>query len=126
MEEERADADKIKRESNERALRIVVDERLPDGSYRILISKARPGVGGDQRRDATAWEEEEAQYIDSKHLSALLPGKRVANVTEGRVYEVEKGVSSDVYENAREHMKTKTARLLLREGKSMGKTIGGR
>ena len=119
MEEEKAIAERIMRASDERPLRIVVDEKLPNGSFRILISRLKSGMSDDQKHDSSAWEEEEARYVDPEHLGELLPGKRVAKIAEGQVYEMKQGQSVDIYHDARERVKAKTAKLLVREGKSM-------
>ena len=119
MEEEKAVAEGIRSASSERPLRIVVDEKLPNGSYRILISMLKSGMSDDQEHDSSAWEEEEARYVDPEHLGELLPGKRVAKIAEGQVYEMKQGQSVDIYHDARERVKAKTAKLLVREGKSM-------
>lgn len=119
MEEEKAIAERIRNESGERTLRIVVDEKLPNGSFRILVSRMKAGVSDTQKDDSSAWEEEEAKYIDPKHLSEIIPGKQIAKLAEGQVYEMRAGEHADVYKPSRERIKMKTAKLLVREGKSM-------
>jgi len=112
-------AERIRKSSGNRVLRIVVDERLPDGSLRVLVSKMKPGVADDRKHDSSSWEEEEAHYISPKHASELLPGRQVAKIAEGHVFEIKKGKLTDIYSDERKRVKEKTARLLVREGKSL-------
>ena len=122
MLEEKGIAERIKKDSIERTHRLVIDEKLPDGNFRILISRVRTGVSDGQGHDSSSWEEEEERYVGSKQLTELLPGKRVSKFTEGQVFEIRQGQSADVYPDERKRIKTKTAKLLIREGKTMSGT----
>lgn len=119
-------AERIKKSSEERPQRVVVDEELPDGSFRILISRMKTGVSDDQKHDSSAWEDEEEQHIDLEPLKELLSGALVGDVAEGMVFEIKRGKPADIHRGERERMKEKAAKLLVREGKSMRKAADER
>lgn len=119
-------AERVKKRSEERPQRIVIDEELPDGSFRILISRMKTGVSDDQKHDSSAWEDEEEQHIDLEHLKELLSEALVGDIAEGMVFEIKRGKPADIHLGERERMKKKTAKLLVREGKSMRRTADER
>ena len=119
-------AERVKKSSEERPQRIVIDEELPDGSFRILISRMKTGVSDDQKHDSSAWEDEEEQRIDLEHLKELISEALVDEVAEGNVFGIKQRKPADIHIGERERMKKKTAKLLVREGKSMRKAADER
>lgn len=119
MMEEKGIAEKIRSMSGQRPHRIVIDEKLPSGSYRILVSGMKSGAKETRKTDLSAWEEEEERLIGPRQLTELIPGTPMDQMVEGRVFVIEKGEPNDFSTPARNQLKEKTAKLLLvREGKT--------
>ena len=66
MKDDRRDADVAGVKSNDRPRRVVIDEVLPGGKCRVLISRMKTTATEDQWMDPAAWEDEEERAVDEK------------------------------------------------------------
>ncbi len=121
MIEEKGLAKRLKDMSGQRPQRIVIDEKLPNGSFRVLVSAMKEGVGECQATDTSAWEEEEARLVGPTQLTEMIPNTPLDKMVEGLVFVANQRQWSDVYPTERKRLKEMTAKLLVHEGKTRGK-----
>ncbi len=69
--------------SDERPLRVVIDEELPRDSLRILISEMKPAKKADVA-DFNVWQEEEELYVTRDELAGMLDEKQMQELREGQ------------------------------------------
>jgi hypothetical protein len=109
--------EEIKKGSEEVPQRIVIDEVLEDGWYRIVSTKmGSPGAEADFSRES-AWSREEDGIVNEKRLEKLLSKDQMEKIREGQVFHIEKGKAENVHEDVRKHVKARVKRVLDWEGK---------
>ncbi|UCE36203.1 MAG: hypothetical protein JSW00_11725 [Thermoplasmata archaeon] len=111
----------IREKSSKRPQRIVIDEILPDGSFRVLSAEMKPRKKDAQITDPGSWSDEEEFYMDRKQLSELLSEKQLKGIWEGQVFRIKQKRSKSISVEVKEHVKGRAKELLDLEGRK-GKT----
>ena len=62
----------IENRSKKRPQRIVIDEVLPGGVYRVLSAEMKPTAKESQMIDMAAWGDEKEHYMNSKQLNYMV------------------------------------------------------
>ncbi|MBA3045048.1 MAG: hypothetical protein FP824_02400 [Euryarchaeota archaeon] len=118
--------DEIKTRSKTRLQRIVIDEVLPGGAYRVLSAEMKPSAKESKVIDSTAWGEEVEHYLDWKQLSNLLSVKQPGEVGEGQVFRIKQKRAKSINDEVKKEVKAKTKNLLAREGMTQDEMKGRR
>ena len=107
----------IKEKSSKRPQRIVIDEILPDGSFRVLSAEMKPRKKDVQITEPSSWRDEEEFYMDRKELSELLSEKQLKWIREGQVFRIKHKRSKSISPEVKEHVKGRAKELLDLEGR---------
>ena len=116
----------IKSRSKKRPQRMVIDEVLPGGVYRILSAEMKPTAKESQMIDMAAWGDEKEHYMNLKQLSKLLSKSQSSNIREGQVFRIKQKRAKNIHDEVRKGVKEKTKNILVREGKTPDEVKGRR
>ena len=116
----------IKSRSKKRPQRIVIDEVLPGGVYRVLSAEMKPAAKESQMIDLAAWGEEKEHYMNWKQLNKLLSKNQSSNIREGQVFRIKQKRAKSIHDEVRKDVKEKTKNILAREGKTPDEVRGQR
>lgn len=119
MKEGNMIVEKIRKKSLELPQKIVIDEELPNGWFRVLTSEMRPKGNIEEYLDYRLWRNEKGRYLHRTHLDMLLSKKQLHEIREGHVFLIRNKRAKSIYKEMREHVKNKTKKLLVREGKML-------
>ena len=108
----------IENRSKKRSQRIVIDEVLSDGFYRVLSAEMKPNAKDSQMIDMAAWGDEKEHYMNSKQLNKLLSKSQSSNIREGQVFRIKQKRAKSIHDEVRKDVKEKTKSILVREGKT--------
>ena len=116
----------IDNRSKKRPQRIVIDEVLPGGVYRVLSAEMKPNAKESQIIDVAAWGDENEHYMSLKQLSKLLSKSQSSNIREGHVFRIKQKRAKSIQDEVRRDVKEKTKSILVREGKTPDEVKGRR
>ncbi len=116
----------IKNRSQKRPQRIVIDEVLPGGIYRVLSAEMKPSAKESKMIDSKSWGDEEEHYLDLKQLGILLSRRRPDRIREGQVFRIKEKSAKSINKEVKREVKVKTKNLLAREGMTLDEMKGRR
>jgi len=108
----------IRKSSEERTQRIVIDEVITDELFRILSAQTKSAGGEADITNESVWGEEEMYHVSRGQLEKLLSQDQMDKIREGQVFYVEKEGVKEVHEDIRTHVKARAKEILDWEGKS--------
>lgn len=125
-EEDKEIVNKIRNRSNERLQRIVIDEELSTGIFRVLSAELKPKVKENRIIDPLAWSEETEHHLSKKQLGKLLSKDQLNKIREGQVFRIKNKRTKNIYNPVKKDVKERTKTLLIHEGIILDEAKEGR